>query len=590
MKKTNNILYAVFSLLTTFSFYKYTNYFINYYSLNIYLMFFIIPLYLLLFFLFYKKLYKDISLEKKYNIFVLILSFLETLGYSYLVKSNSSLLYHGIFNIINSVLIFIGFYYFLKTSIYVVVKILEKEYTKEYKIVNKYKEHPFIYSFIFLSICYSIYLIFYYPGIINYDNANQIKEVMGIHTRYLDAINPIGKSTLTNFNPIVHTLLLGNLFKFGYNIGNVNFGMFLFTLLQLITLITIYSYILSYSVKKLGKPLYSFISLLFIGLIPLFGFYSITLVKDTLYSAFLVLFCLIIYDTYKKENINYKDIFKLLIVGILVCLFRNNGFIVVFISLLFFLLKNNKLKILLLIFSLSIIYLSFSKVLLPKLEVSGTSIREALSIPFQQTARYVKYYEKDISVEEKNIINKVLPYDKLSELYKKDLADPVKNKYNKDATKEDLFNYFKVWFTSFFKHPLVYFDAWINTITGYFNPFINDFRVYHTLNRKLPEAGFNYHYNNLNIGREVLYGINVFVDCTPIGLILNIAVVGWLSILTFIMSIKNKKYIYLIPNIISYAFCFISPANAYYRYIYPSLIILVLLFPIIKKEIEKTNK
>ena len=132
MKKTNNILYAVFSLLTTFSFYKYTNYFINYYSLNIYLRFLIIPLYLLLFFLFYKKLYKDISLEKKYNIFVLILSFLETLGYSYLVKSNSSLLYHGLNNIINSIFIFGGFYYFLKTCIYVVVKILEKEYTKEY--------------------------------------------------------------------------------------------------------------------------------------------------------------------------------------------------------------------------------------------------------------------------------------------------------------------------------------------------------------------------------------------------------------------------------------------------------------------------
>ena len=76
-------------------------------------------------------------------------------------------------------------------------------------------------------IIYGIYLIIFYPGVINYDNANQIKEVLGMHTRYLDSIVVLNENiTLTNFNPIVHTLLLGNLFKVGLAFGNVYFGLF----------------------------------------------------------------------------------------------------------------------------------------------------------------------------------------------------------------------------------------------------------------------------------------------------------------------------------------------------------------------------
>ena len=86
-----------------------------------------------------------------------------------------------------------------------------------------------------------------------------------------------------------------------------------------------------------------------------------------------------------------------------------------------------------------------------------------------------------------------------------------------------------------------------------------------------------------------MHDYEVFSEYSPIGLILNIGVITWVSILIFIMLCKNKYYIFLLPNIISILFCVLSPANTYYRYIYPSLLIMVCLFPIIKKIIEKKN-
>ena len=94
-------------------------------------------------------------------------------------------------------------------------------------------------------------------------------------------------------------------------------------------------------------------------------------------------------------------------------------------------------------------YIAYNNVLLPYFKIPNTSIREALSIPFQQTARYVKYHGDDVTEEERKIIDHILEYDTLAENYQPDLSDPVKNKYNKYTTREELKQYFKVWFKMF---------------------------------------------------------------------------------------------------------------------------------------------
>ena len=581
----NNLNYIVFTFLSFISIYKHLNSLLS--NVWIYIIDVIV---IFLLFIFYKKLYNNIKLEKKYNTFIFIMSFIFVLGYSYEIKSTGELFWGSILNLLISLIKIMGYYFFFKTLIYYFIRFSKKEYVCKNKFVLKFSEHPYRYSFIFLSICYGIFLVLYYPGIINYDNANQIKEMMGMHTRYLDAINPISDSTLTNFNPILHTFMLGGLFKFGYLIGSVNFGMFLYSLIQVIIVISVYSYAISYSVKQKVNPIYPFIVLIILGLVPTFGYYSVTAVKDTLYTAFLLLFSIVIYDFVKNENLKLKDYIILFLVSMLVCLFRNNGFYIILVTIPFLLYKKNKMPIISVFLLIIVSYISFNNILLPSLGISGTSIREILSIPFQQTARVVKLKDNEISESDKLVINKILDYDNLANDYDEDLSDQVKNKYNKNAETKDLIEYFGVWFKGLLKYPVIYADATINNITGYFYPYESSWKVYHKLNKKLPDAGFDYHYNGLNNGRKLMYNYEIFIEYSPIGLILNIAIITWFSILIFVMLCnRNKNYIFMIPNLISIFFCVLSPANTYYRYIYPSLVIIVCLYPLIKLSLEKNK-
>ena len=584
-KLKSNIKYLIYSVLSYLSIMAYLH--MYYHPILEYIL---IPIIISLLFIYYKKFSDHIKLDKIYQVFIFIMSFILVLGYSYEIESTASLFFGSIPVFIISILKVLGYYIFFKVLVNLILNFMHKPIYQEFKIVKKFSNHPFLYSFILLSIFYGIFLISYYPGVINYDNANQIKEMLGLHTRYLDAINPISDSTLTNFNPILHTVLLGGLFKIGYLIGNVNFGLFLYTLLQLIIVISIYSYAISYTFKNTKSKIIPIIILLIACITPTLGYYSITAVKDTLYTAFLLLFTIRIYDYIKSDYITKKDYVILFLVSMLVILFRNNGIYIVLLTLPFLLYKN-KLPIIILTVLVFVSNYSFNNILLPTLGVSGTSIREMLSIPFQQTARLAEINPDAFTKEQQVIIGNVLDYDNLAYDYNEDLSDPVKNKYNKDATNEDLIKYFGVWFDGLIHHPFIYIDATINNITSYFYPFESSWKVYHKLNPKLPEAGFDYHYNSLSSMRNAMHDYEVIFEYSPLGIILNMGVITYLSILAFLMLInKNKYYIFLIPNIISILFCVLSPANTYYRYIYPSLVIMLFTFPLIKYQLELTKQ
>ena len=448
---------------------------------------------------------------------------------------------------------------------------------------------------IIMLICYLPYIIAYYPVIINYDAANQIKEVMGIHTRYMDSVVLLNPNVyITNFNPIIHTLLIGGLFKVGYLIGNVNFGMFLYSIVQLIIVISVFAYSIYYLNKiKVNKKLILIILGIY-ALVPLFPFYAMTAVKDVIFSSLILLYCIKLYDIMKyKQTTKQYILFSLLV--LLIILFRNNGIYTIVLSLPFaMILKKEIRKPILIIFIFNIaMYIGYNKVLLPSLEIANTSIREMLSVPFQQTARYAKYYGDEISDEDKKIIDKVLGYDDLGERYEPDLSDKVKNKYNKYTTDEELKEYFQVWFKYLLKRPGVYIDATINNVYGYFYPNTSAWYIYTDLNHKLPEAGFDYHFNGLNGLRSILSAYGEAFPYIPIlGTIANIGMVVWIHILLLGMLIVNKmkKYIVLLlPAFSLILVCIVGPANTYFRYILPCVFALPSLILILYNEL-KTRK
>ena len=92
---------------------------------------------------------------------------------------------------------------------------------------------------------------------------------------------------------------------------------------------------------------------------------------------------------------------------------------------------------------------------------------KALSIPFQQTARYVRDYGYEISEEDAEIISRALDYENLAEKYDPITSDPVKYTYHAETT-EDLTAYFGLWFRQLLKHPGSAVEATMNNAYGWF--------------------------------------------------------------------------------------------------------------------------
>lgn len=591
--KHTNLISVLLGIITTFSLLFQVTSKLKFTRSNTMMMTYVVLAVLLI--CFYKKYLFKFENKLTYSIISIIFSLLMVFGYSYDVVHNASLVTGNIALIIFSILKFIGYYTLFNTSIKLFDNVVKKSKLKNKKlpkIFDLFDKHPFMFSFIVILICYLPYIIAFYPVIINYDAANQIKEVMGMHTRYMDSVVLLNPNvTLTNFNPLIHTLLLGGLFKFGYLIGNVNFGMFLYSIVQLSIVISVFAYSIYYLKKLKVNNTLILVVLGIYSLVPLFPLYAMTAVKDVIFSSLVFLYVIMLYDMLKFKWSKKKYIgFAFLV--LLIILFRNNGIYTIILSLPVVCILKKELMlpiILVLVFNIGM-YIGYNKVLLPHYEIANTSVREMLSVPFQQTARLVKYYDEEISNEDKKIIDKVLGYNDLGERYRTDLSDPVKNKFNKYTTDEELKDYFKVWFKYLLKRPVVYIDATINNMYGYFYPNTSAWYVYTDLNHKLPEAGFDYHYNNLSYLRIGLKGIaEAFPYIPVIGAISNIGIVVWIHILLIGMLIVNKmkKYIVvLLPSLTFILVCIVGPANTYFRYVLPCVFALPTIICILYNELK----
>ncbi len=361
----------------------------------------------------------------------------------------------------------------------------------------------------------------------------------------------------------------------------------MFIIFQLFVVITSLTNALVY-LKKLKVPLiYRLIVLFLFAFVPVFPLYSICFVKDIFFGALLLFLIIEFHKLLTKNNyrlINYLTLGLLILFMMLV---RNNGVYIIllsFIPLIFFIKKERLALILVLISSISI-YFVHNNILLPAWHITGTSIREALSVPIQQTARLVKYHEEDISLKDKKIINKLLNYEGLAENYEPNIADPVKDEFKKGVTKEDLQAYFKVWAKGFLKHPGVYINATINTIYGYFYPNTSNWYIYHNYNKILVRNGFDYHFNKLSWTRKILENFAVSYPYVPLlGAQVNIGFNTWiyLYLLAFLIHEHQKKLLPLIlPGLALLLTYIVGPVNTYFRYVLPLVICLPILIGII---------
>jgi len=436
-----------------------------------------------------------------------------------------------------------------------------------------FEEHPVLVPFLCFVLVGIPIVLFFYPGPIQWDALKQLDYYSGmLHW--------------SNHHPIFSTFLMGSIQKFGSFFINDNFGIFLYNFLQFLFQCFVFANIFGF-MKKINAPkMVRILSFLFFLSNPVWSLYGYTLMKDTLHYLVFILF--FIYYLYFYYYQTHK--IPLLITAILLILLRNNEIYVVILSFLGLSCKKNLRKVSFCYIASFIVVQILLNLIISHYDIYHSNIRETLSVPIQQTARYIQ--TEDLTSSEKEILESTFHHDiqTIKEKYNLNISDPVKFMFNVNNNQE-LVRYLKVWFSGLLKRPDIYIDATLNHTYGYFYPLkeeVKDNIAYFGIeqNKRVNKGNFDFYmlekYENQ---RKKLENDITFIRKLPIlGLVYNTGTYFFvLIIFVFYAMYKGQKdkVLLSIPLWITFLFCLLSPVNAYLRYMYPIIFSLPVYFGLV---------
>lgn len=458
-----------------------------------------------------------------------------------------------------------------------------------------FQKHTVLVPFIIILAGWLPWILAFYPGCVNNDVFYEMNQAYG----YIP---------YSMHHPVAQTFLKGVLYKAGKFIyQDDNFGMFFYTIFRDAACAYCYARMIE-SIRKMGAS-YRFqcMSLLFIAVMPLCAGFSAVLDNDVLYAAACTLFLsktiLLIRQDGEGKRLPVSPVKWITYgaVGLLCCLFKKNGIFVVVPTLallVIFLDKQRRYRVLQVLVCLMAFFFSFNWVFTSVLGYSKDSVSEALSIPFQQTARYVKYHGNEITEEEKSSINNILQYSLLKKIYTPCLSDPVKATYKKANQPDEipcLTNYFHDWVQMFFKHPLTYVQATVGNSYSYYaftpvlsaaygndNTGLDGIRLSISNNPGYNSGVFRFHLTGKTekirtVLQKYLYAWN---DIPFINLLYCCAFYTWLVVSMtcyVIIGKQRKKLTAFVPTVISILICVASPVNDCFRYYLPVIMEIPLL-------------
>lgn len=333
--------------------------------------------------------------------------------------------------------------------------------TKVEKLCSKISENErrFLFvSAIIMFLVWFICLLATYPGIYAYDCAYQV--------RMFDA------GVITSHHPILHTYMLAGLIRFGDNVfGSKEFGMFLYSIIQMLIMTGIFTYTIK-RLKDVIPDTFRVIIWAFYTFIPYNIILSFSGTKDVIFSG---LFLLVIIKTYdlikgiKRRQISDREIVSYVALVFLMCTFRNNGIYAFLVMAIVLLVVGWKKKKVVIGITCSVILLwgVFTGPFYSILNVEKGQPQEMLSVPIQQLVG-VLYYNPDGMTESEIELTK--EYFDAWDYYMPRISDNVKNSFDNERFKNDKKEFIKLWLNVGMRNPRIYIERWLDLSLGYWYP------------------------------------------------------------------------------------------------------------------------
>lgn len=447
----------------------------------------------------------------------------------------------------------------------------------------------------------------YYPAVFMGDSEDIIYMAYNYPSGLEDTVLPLREGLyVTNHHPVVYTLYVSIILHTVRMLGGSwNFGIFWCAMIQCLLTLGVLAYSCRYCAKYLKNEQLALAAVLFYALFPLMPKYAIMISKDTFFADLLLLWAILIHKTVNTKEIK-KDMTALIAVSAGIALIRKNGIYVIILTLIFaiILYKNHWKRWILAMACILAVSVLHSNAVLPSAGIPEGSIAEMLSIPFQQTARYVKYHGDEVTEAEKHAISGVLDYDTLAENYSGNLSDPVKRTYNKSAAGAQRKAYFAAWFKMLLKHPEEYVAAFLNNYYGYFYPVVNDaMKLARTSVGSMANVNrdgyfdYSHCYDGFHVKlRDLLTFYDLLWMRIPVlNLLMTSALYVWAAAAAFLFKCVRRDKAAILPAVMYLALMLTvlaGPSNAinYERYVFPCILGMPLLITLTFCENERSTK
>lgn len=409
--------------------------------------------------------------------------------------------------------------------------------------------------FLLLLTQYLLYILSFYPGSLAHDTHSQLRQFLRMQA-------------VSNANPFAVTLFYGFFFQLGTFLSDPNFGVFLGCLAQAVLMAYAFSKVCCFVKNTTGSKAAGVIAFAFFFLVPIWGGAAQTLLKDSLHVSLFTLFFLQFIKMFAPEY-SRKDVFCFLFWMLAAAISRKATFYIVLLCCLVLAIyhrKNLRRLFCILSAAFALVFFLYEGVFLPGIGIDKAPPQENYALPFQQVALVCVEHGDSLSEEDIAIIDSVLDYQKIREVYDPAIADPVKLLYHNDGSLRD---FDRLYLRLMFRYPGTYLKSIVQSSWKYFSPLSEGyeyFRSYISPNSlgiyRLDEAS----------AEAVLKWASMWTQMPLLSLFIGPGLYTWLTVGAFAFAIakKNKKCILtVLPMVIFTLGMLVTPVNGENRYAYP---------------------
>lgn len=326
--------------------------------------------------------------------------------------------------------------------------------------------HKRLVAWLLLIACWLPVWLAVFPGLFCYD----------AHMQWQQVVN----EAISAHHPPLHTLLLGGIIELVHRLtGSYNAGIAVFIFLQMLVVTGCFAFTLSRMARwgvSRGLLLFAAAYFALFPVIPMFGLCSS---KDTLFTAFTLLFLVLLIDLLRRPKAFFSSpgkIARLIAAAFLMNAFRNNAVyaLLPFLLLCLILLKRYRVKLSLVLAAAVVLTAAYTGPFFDLLQIGSGNVREMLCVPMQQLARVYRDNPDSLNEPEKQTLLRYLPEQAMT-LYQPQWADPVKNHFNGDAFSKNKGEFIRLWVQVGLKNPGIYINSFLeNTLYAWYPDSIID--------------------------------------------------------------------------------------------------------------------